>query len=760
TDNFRELAERLNISFLAVDEAHCISEWGHDFRPAYLKIPRAFERKENLQLMALTATATPEVQDDIISVLKMKAAQKFIRGFDRPNLSYISELTTDKEVRLAKLCRIHNDGSIIIYCGTRRRVEEFGQSLNERGITADVYHAGLDDNQRKMVQEKFIGDRSKVIVCTNAFGMGIDKPNVRKVIHCDYTQTLEAYYQEAGRGGRDGLPSDCILLHNQSDVRLQQFFIDMTYPSMKNIEIVYDTIYDSAGAKFGQKPNNPIYLNEIEIGNKANLSDKIVSSVLTLLEKYDIIKKNRTFSKAKIRIETSRERIVEYYQTTNPVNRLMLEALLRSVGNDVYYNDVDIDIDYIITKHNIDSAQFAKSLQSFDYGNLIRYQPAGTPGGISFLLERMPLKRLPVDFDDYKARRTRAEKKLEVVVRYANTHECKRNYILNYFQDPEIGGDCGRCSSCNQITKPRTIAVSLRKEDKSDIENALFAAAELNGRFGKGMLVDYLFGSQTRKIFDLGIDKGTKYGSIKGRGKKLIVSLIEQLIENNYLSLNSDLYPVIYLTNAGKEKLGSLPPPVKLKYGNNQSDKDPLYEKLKALREKLAGTEGVVPRGIMSDAALRSFCILKPLKFDDLDEIRGLSPFFIERFGKSFLQIVREHLAAEAPKPAEANKLPKELLPVIPLLKQRMSISNIAEHLSISIPDAAQLIQSAIENDCETDINSFIDNDSYNEIKLFLLKKPKATLRDVRNAVKSEASYPELRIGVAFARRELAYCKN
>src|SRR5215471_5825376 len=247
SQRFLEIIAQTRISLFAVDEAHCISQWGHDFRPDYLRLRQAIEHLQQPQVLALTATATVEVQDDIVQQLGCAEMQRFVSGFDRPNLTYRVVGARGQAMKFQVLGQIldaQTTGSTIVYAATRRAVEEIAQFLDGRGIAGLIYHAGLGDAERRRTQDAFMEGHCRLIVATNAFGMGVDKPDVRCVVHFNLPRTMEAYYQEAGRAGRDGLPAECVLLFSYGDVKIQEFLLEQSYPTRDLLQEVYASIVD------------------------------------------------------------------------------------------------------------------------------------------------------------------------------------------------------------------------------------------------------------------------------------------------------------------------------------------------------------------------------------------------------------------------------------------------------------------------------------------------------------------------------------
>ena len=280
SSRFTQALQQIPISLFAVDEAHCISTWGHDFRPDYLRLRSVIKSLGQVQTLALTATATPYVRSDIIQQLGLSGPQTFVSGFDRPNLS-IEVVHTEKErekvARIKSLAR-NIPGSGIIYASTRKAVEQVGSKLKALDLGVSVYHAGMSDSLRDKAQDDFMSGRTQMIVATNAFGMGIDKPDIRFVVHYQMPGSIEAYYQEIGRAGRDGLPSTCVLLFNYADKNTHDFFIEGSYPDITIVKQVYDSLASTELRR--------IELSTAEIARRTGESNEMaVQSALYILER-------------------------------------------------------------------------------------------------------------------------------------------------------------------------------------------------------------------------------------------------------------------------------------------------------------------------------------------------------------------------------------------------------------------------------------------------------------------------------------------
>jgi ATP-dependent DNA helicase RecQ len=458
---FAERLKAIGISLLAVDESHCISEWGHDFRPSYLRIRDVRERLGGPPTIALTATATPEVRRDIAAQLALRAPEIIITGFDRTNLSYhVVRTRTDEDKDVALVQTLHeHDGLAVVYAATRRAVERIAGVLEAARVRAVAYHAGLDDSHRHDVQDAFMTERVRAIVATNAFGMGIDKPNVRLVIHHAMPGTLEAYYQEAGRAGRDGQPSACVLLHAFQDRFTHEFFIKGAYPERQLVEAVHEVLRRHADEK-GTVQLDPTSLPAL-IGGKAR--EREIDSALRVLEQHGIISAGGDGNtQVLVRLLASADRIRRELGEADRVDRDLLRALWRAVG-DRLYDGVVIDPKGLPPGfgggHGVRTI-----LDRLQARQFVMWERPGS--GIRLAHPGAPLDDRSIDWRAIDRRRNADMSKLEAMQKYAYTPGCRRGFVLRYFGDPAARARCDACDNClgthvrldttaRKATKPR-----------------------------------------------------------------------------------------------------------------------------------------------------------------------------------------------------------------------------------------------------------------------------------------------------------------
>ncbi|MCW5825228.1 MAG: ATP-dependent DNA helicase RecQ [Gemmatimonadaceae bacterium] len=457
-------AERLRdigVTLLAVDEAHCISEWGHDFRPSYLRVKEVRKRLGNPPTVALTATATPEVREDIARQLELADPTVVITGFDRTNLAYhVIPAKNDaaKDEALVELLRehltAHAEGVAIVYASTRKTVERIAGVLTKAKLPALAYHAGLDDAHRADVQDALMSERVRVIVATNAFGMGIDKPNVRLVVHHAMPGTLEAYYQEAGRAGRDRLPATAILLHAFPDRFTHEFFIKGALPERETVANVYRALVKASG-RDGIVTASPA---EIAATATGKVSDREVESAMRILGRAGalaVADASRTM--ANVRLLATPERIkAELSEAQDGLALALLRSLWKRAKGGLHRGLV-ADLDAL--PPGVGGAMGAMPLlDALQAKQMLVWNRLGE--GITLTDASRPLEDWPVDWAGLDRRRGAELRKLEMVQQYAYTKYCRRAFVLRYFGDPAAKPRCDNCDRCLGLVHEQRVSAT------------------------------------------------------------------------------------------------------------------------------------------------------------------------------------------------------------------------------------------------------------------------------------------------------------
>ena len=549
-ERFLAFAREARIPLVAVDEAHCVSQWGQDFRPSYLGIGDFIARlPKRPAVAALTATATERVRDDVVRLLGLRNPHRVVTGFDRPNL-YFSVERLDAKKKLARIASYaleHASDGGIVYCSTRKDVERVQEALVEVGVKATRYHAGLAASERERNQRAFIADDEPVMVATNAFGMGIDKSNVRYVIHHNMPASIEAYYQEAGRAGRDGEPAECLLFWNDGDIGTCRFFI------------------------------------ESESGNEelsAEEADAVRSTHRRLLEA-----------------------MCGYCLTTE----CLREYILRYFGEGVQ----------VVRKDSESASGAPNCRESFPKRALAREESLERQGGAPEALAAA----------------------VRSVVRQNDGTKC--------------------CSNCDGEFE----AVDVTELARSVIR----CVHELRGRFGKGMVADVLRGAKTEKLLEFGLDKARNYG-VTDASKEQVKEAIELLASQGYLEITEGRFPLVGLgprfREAGRDdfalrvkRVARKPPKGRgsaaagVAFGSSGSEAGDgsydvaLFERLRALRKRIADEAEVPPYIVFSDAALRDMCAKLPRTPDEFLDVSGVGEKKLARYGEAFLAEIAEHLS-------------------------------------------------------------------------------------------------------------------
>jgi ATP-dependent DNA helicase RecQ len=446
TNLFKEYLPALNISLLVVDEAHCVSQWGYDFRPPYLRIANLRDELPDVTMIALTASATPVVQDDITQKLKFNNGNVFRQSFERPNISY-SCFKVDSKVNKVLEILDKIPGSSIVYCSSRKQTKELAYLLGLQQVTAEYYHAGLPQEQRNAKQHAWISNEVRVMVCTNAFGMGIDKPDVRSVIHYDIPECLENYYQEAGRAGRDGKKSYAVLLYQQENLDTLQGMPDKRFPPIAEIKKIYQALADYLQVPVGIGEGQYFDFDLMAFIKNFKLDGLLVINTLKVLEQEGHITfSENIFLPSQVNFITSKETL-NLFESSYPQTGDLIRCLLRTYAG-IIDNRVSVYEKQLarLCRLTIEEVQ-GQLLLLRSYG-VIEYLPQKDTPQIHYLLNRASAQYLQINQDRYLLRKKLYIERVENMLRYITiTDACRSQYIASYFGDAETK-ECGVCDNC------------------------------------------------------------------------------------------------------------------------------------------------------------------------------------------------------------------------------------------------------------------------------------------------------------------------
>ncbi len=449
----RARIKRMSINLLAIDEAHCISQWGYDFRPSYMGIKEIRELLPQVPVLALTATATPKVVADIQEKLGFPHTNAIQKSFFRPNLHYNLVRTEEKWGNTLKI--FHKiKGSGIIYCRNRRHTVEISNWLTQNRISSDYYHAGLSQEVRRNKQQEWLENNPRIMVCTNAFGMGIDKPDVRLVVHLELPDSLEAYFQEAGRAGRDGETSYSIVIVDPSDVDLLKHRYLDSFPDLQFIKRVYQALANTLQLAVGSGENQVFGFDIAEFAKNYSIPTPKTYQALKILEREGILSLNDGVKQSsRLMITTDRQTLYDY-QLRNPKMDILIKTLVRSYGGlDIEYTPINERL--LAKRLNTSVKSVFFSLQRLKEHGLMDYIPNPEKAQITFLRARQKTDYLSISDQNLKDRYHDLQKRIESVVSYVeNKGECRSSFLLRYFGETNTT-DCGHCDVCRaKNTRP------------------------------------------------------------------------------------------------------------------------------------------------------------------------------------------------------------------------------------------------------------------------------------------------------------------
>ncbi len=645
--------EGVELSMLAVDEAHCVSQWGHDFRPDYLRLGAVRRALGELPTIACTATATPRVQDDIAQVLGLQDCRRFIRGFDRKNiaLEVIScPYVSGKALRLADLVV---PGPSLVYCATRKNVERVVRALRDRGVAAGMYHGGMDHEDRVRVQDAFMEGRIPVAVATNAFGMGVDKADIRCIVHHDMPGTVEAYYQEIGRAGRDGKPSRAVLLHHSSDRRIQEFFILMSNPPAEQVEAVRAELQRWMHASGETRLQFPVEELARVLPSDAG-GERAAAACLRVLARQGWLRRLSPRDNAGqvtlTGVEASRLR---------GVAAQVFQALRTSLGGRPAVTQA-MDPEHFGRRLGLERQQVAAALRSLHGKGLLRYVAPRRCGGVELL---RPDAEFELDAEALNRQRQHELVKLDRMEDYVRA-ACRRHYLLSYFGERPPYTRCGTCDACRSGKLGPQAARSLSAEEETTVRMVLSCVGRMRGDYAPNMVARVLTGSQERVVLGMRFHRLSTYGLLSSWSVARVEAIIKELVragalERRYVTRavggRERSYGVVQLTDLGRRVMWQKAPdfqmavpdnpcavakPAAAPLENSRFSKD-LMSYLKDVRRQVARAADVPAYVVAPNRTLEELAAKRPVSREAMLQVHGMGDKRYKRYGKAFEDAIR-----------------------------------------------------------------------------------------------------------------------
>jgi len=479
TELFLNKLQKMKINLIAVDESHCISQWGYDFRPSYLKISEIRKFLPKVPILAVTATATPEVVEDIQKQLKFKTLNVFSKSFERKNLTYIVRFVEDKINYILRIAS-KQKGTGIVYVRNRKKTKEVAQYLQSRGVSADYYHAGLEIREREHKQNQWKSGKCRFMVCTNAFGMGIDKPDVRVVIHLDLPDTIEAYFQEAGRAGRDELSAYAVILYDDNDVKSLKDSVDITYPPIPFIKSVYHALGNFFQLPIGYGKGQSYDFQIADFAGKYDFPVLETLNALKFLQREGYIElTDEVFSPARMIILLSPDDFYKFRVENRTFDPLLVALTRQYTGLFTEYTPIkENDLSF---KVNAQPDVIKKYLLKLTQMGAIDYLPQKKSPMLIYSTDRVDNKDIQISAENYERRKQLYIKKIQAVIDYVTSkHHCRSHFLLEYFgqHNPPLCEQCDVCKRkderelseeefykiANEITKSLTVSTYTYEE--------------------------------------------------------------------------------------------------------------------------------------------------------------------------------------------------------------------------------------------------------------------------------------------------------